>query len=80
MRFTLMVKAKKAGEELFFDYAKSWSKGAGLSFPEPLRQMVPSNYNSAVATFCNNMASFDLPIQSQLDPSVELELLYRRPC
>jgi UDP-2-acetamido-2,6-beta-L-arabino-hexul-4-ose reductase len=43
-------------------------------FPNLFGKWCRPNYNSAVATFCNNIAN-DLPIQVN-DPSVELELLY----
>ncbi len=67
--------SKKAGEELFFDYAKeTGSKVLVYRFPNLFGKWCRPNYNSAVATFCNNIAN-DLPIQVN-DPSVELELLY----
>ena len=67
--------SKKAGEELFFDYAKeTGAKVLVYRFPNLFGKWCRPNYNSAVATFCNNMAN-DLPIQVN-DPSVELELLY----
>ena len=43
-------------------------------FPNLFGKWCRPNYNSAVATFCNNIAN-DLPIQVN-DPNVELELLY----
>lgn len=68
-------KSKLAGEELFFDYAKeTGAKVLVYRFPNLFGKWCRPNYNSAVATFCNNMAH-DLPIQVN-DPSVELELLY----
>lgn len=67
--------SKKAGEELFFEYAKeTGAKVLVYRFPNLFGKWCRPNYNSAVATFCNNMAN-DLPIQVN-DPSVELELLY----
>ena len=67
--------SKKAGEELFFDYAKeTGSKVLVYRFPNLFGKWCRPNYNSAVATFCNNIAN-DLPIQVN-DPAVELELLY----
>lgn len=67
--------SKKAGEELFFDYAKeTGAKVLVYRFPNLFGKWCRPNYNSAVATFCNNIAK-DLPIQVN-DPSVELELLY----
>lgn len=68
-------KSKKAGEELFFDYAKeTGAKVLVYRFPNLFGKWCRPNYNSAVATFCNNIAN-GLPIQVN-DPSVELELLY----
>ena len=68
-------KSKKAGEELFFDYAKqTGAKVLVYRFPNLFGKWCRPNYNSAVATFCHNYAH-DLPIQVN-DPSVELELLY----
>lgn len=67
--------SKKAGEELFFDYSKA--TGARVlvyRFPNLFGKWSRPNYNSAVATFCNNIAN-DLPIQVN-DPSTELELVY----
>ena len=67
--------SKKAGEELFFDYAKeTGAKVLVYRFPNLFGKWCRPNYNSAVATFCNNIAN-DLPIQVN-DPSIELELLY----
>ncbi len=68
-------RSKKAGEELFFDYGKeSGAKVLVYRFPNLFGKWCRPNYNSAVATFCNNYAN-DLPIQVN-DPSVQLELLY----
>ncbi len=68
-------KSKKAGEELFFDYGdETGAKVLVYRFPNLFGKWCRPNYNSAVATFCNNIAN-DLPIQVN-DPSVELELLY----
>ena len=68
-------KSKLAGEELFFDYAKeTGAKVLVYRFPNLFGKWCRPNYNSAVATFCNNIAN-DLPITVN-DPSVELELLY----
>ena len=67
--------SKKAGEELFFDYSKETGvKVLVYRFPNLFGKWCRPNYNSVVATFCNNIAN-DLPIQVN-DPSVELELLY----
>ena len=68
-------KSKKAGEELMFEYEKE--TGAPVlvyRFPNLFGKWCRPNYNSAVATFCNNIAN-DLPIQVN-DRSVEMELLY----
>lgn len=68
-------KSKKAGEELFFDYAKeTGAKVLVYRFPNLYGKWCRPNYNSAIATFCNNIAN-DLPIQVN-DPNVELEVLY----
>ena len=68
-------KSKLAGEELFFDYGKQEGvKVLVYRFPNLFGKWCRPNYNSAVATFCNNIAN-DLPIQVN-DPSTELELLY----
>ena len=68
-------KSKLAGEELFFEYsAETGAKVLVYRFPNLFGKWCRPNYNSAVATFCNNIAN-DLPIQVN-DPSVELELLY----
>lgn len=68
-------KSKLAGEELFFTYAQdTGAKVLVYRFPNLFGKWCRPNYNSAVATFCNNIAN-DLPIQVN-DPSTELELLY----
>ena len=68
-------RSKKAGEELFFAYAaRTGTKVLVYRFPNLFGKWCRPNYNSAVATFCNNLAN-DLPITVN-DPSVELELLY----
>lgn len=68
-------KSKLAGEELFFDYSKeTGAKVLVYRFPNLFGKWCRPNYNSAVATFCNNIAN-DLPIQVN-DRSTELELLY----
>ena len=68
-------KSKLAGEELFFAYGmETGAKVLVYRFPNLFGKWCRPNYNSAVATFCNNMAN-DLPIQVN-DPSTELELLY----
>ena len=68
-------KSKLAGEELFFEYGKeTGAKVLVYRFPNLFGKWCRPNYNSAVATFCNNIAN-DLPIQVN-DRSTELELLY----
>ena len=68
-------RSKKAGEDLFLQYQEETSaKVLIYRFPNLFGKWCRPNYNSAVATFCNNIAN-DLPIQVN-DPSVELELLY----
>ena len=68
-------KSKLAGEELFFNYSKeTGAKVFVYRFPNLFGKWCRPNYNSAVATFCNNIAN-DLPIQVN-DPNTELELLY----
>lgn len=68
-------KSKLAGEELFFDYGRACGvKVLVYRFPNLFGKWCRPNYNSVVATFCNNIAN-DLPIVID-DPSVELELLY----
>lgn len=68
-------KSKLAGEELFFDYGRRTSaKVLVYRFPNLFGKWCRPNYNSAVATFCNNIAN-DLPIVVN-DSTVELELLY----
>ena len=68
-------KSKKAGEELMFEYAnETGAKVLVYRFPNLFGKWCRPNYNSAVATFCNNIAN-DLPIQVN-DRSVEMELLY----
>ncbi len=68
-------RSKKAGEELFFSYGEeTGAKVLVYRFPNLFGKWCRPNYNSAVATFCNNIAN-DLPIQVN-DPSVQLELLY----
>ena len=68
-------RSKKAGEELVFEYAKDTNaKVLVYRFPNLFGKWCRPNYNSAVATFCNNIAN-DLPIQVN-DRAVQLELLY----
>ena len=68
-------RSKKAGEELFFDYQnETGAKVLVYRFPNIFGKWCRPNYNSAVATFCNNTAN-DLPITVS-DRAVQLELLY----
>ena len=68
-------RSKKAGEELVFEYGKqTGAKVLVYRFPNLFGKWCRPNYNSAVATFCHNIAN-DLPIQVS-DRNVELELLY----
>ena len=67
--------SKRDGEELFFKYEKeTGAKVYVYRFPNLVGKWVRPNYNSAVGTFCNNIAN-DLPITVN-DPSVELEMLF----
>ena len=67
--------SKKAGEELFFRYGEeTGAKVLVYRFPNLVGKWVRPNYNSAVGTFCHNIAN-DLPITVN-DPSVELEMLF----
>ena len=68
-------KSKLAGEQLFFDYAaETGAEVLVYRFPNLFGKWCGPNYNSAVATFCHNIAN-DLPITVS-DPAIELELLY----
>ena len=67
--------SKKAGEDLFLRYQEeTGAKVLVYRFPNLFGKWCRPNYNSVIATFCNNIAK-DLPIHVN-DPSVELELLY----
>lgn len=67
--------SKKAGEELFFQYGEETGvKVLVYRFPNLVGKWVRPNYNSAVGTFCNNIAN-ELPITVN-DPKVELEMLF----
>ena len=67
--------SKKAGEELFLAYGQETGNRVMVyRFPNLVGKWVRPNYNSAVGTFCNNIAN-DLPITVN-DPSVELEMLF----
>lgn len=68
-------RSKKAGEELFLEYGKeTGAKVLVYRFPNLYGKWCRTNYNSAIATFCNNIAN-DLPIQVN-DRSVQMEILY----
>ncbi len=68
-------KSKKAGEDLIFSYGEETGALVYVyRFPNLFGKWCRPNYNSAVATFCHNIAN-DLPIQVS-DRAVELELLY----
>ena len=68
-------KSKKAGEDLMFQYGEeTGAKVLVYRFPNLYGKWCRPNYNSAVATFCNNIAN-DLPITVN-DPTVDMELLY----
>jgi len=68
-------RSKRAGEELVFSYGEeTGAKVLVYRFPNLFGKWCRPNYNSAVATFCNNIAN-DLPITVS-DRSVRLELLY----
>ena len=67
--------SKRAGENLLFNYSQeTGAKVLVYRFPNLFGKWCRPNYNSAVATFCNNIAN-DLPIQVN-DPSVVMHLVY----
>ena len=67
--------SKKAGEDLLIKYSEDTSAKVMIyRFPNIFGKWARPNYNSAVATFCNNIAN-DLPITVS-DENTELELLY----
>lgn len=67
--------SKREGENLFFQYQKETGAPAYVyRFPNLVGKWVRPNYNSAVGTFCNNIAN-DLPVTVN-DPNVELEMLF----
>ena len=68
-------RSKLAGEELIFNYGiETGAQVYVYRFPNLVGKWVRPNYNSAVGTFCNNIAN-DLPITIN-DPNVELEMLF----
>ncbi len=67
--------SKRAGEELMFDYAReTGAKVLVYRFPNVFGKWCRPNYNSAVATFCYNIAR-GLPIRVN-DPNVTMHLVY----
>lgn len=67
--------SKRAGEQLIFDYSReTGAKVLVYRFPNVFGKWCRPNYNSAIATFCNNIAN-DFPIQVN-DPSVVMNLVY----
>lgn len=68
-------RSKREGEELFFQYsAETGAEVYVYRFPNLIGKWIKPNYNSAVGTFCHNIAN-DLPI-TVTDRSTELELLF----
>lgn len=67
--------SKRAGEELFFSYSEEVGASVYVyRFPNVFGKWCRPNYNSAVATFCNNIAA-DLPIQVN-DRDTQMKLVY----
>ena len=67
--------SKRAGEQLMFDYAReTGARVLVYRFPNVFGKWCRPNYNSAVATFCHNIAR-DLPIRVN-DPGVVMHLVY----
>jgi UDP-2-acetamido-2,6-beta-L-arabino-hexul-4-ose reductase len=68
-------KSKRAGEDLFFSYSnETGAKVLIYRFANLFGKWCRPNYNSAIATFCNNVAN-DMPIQVN-DPSVQMDIVY----
>ena len=68
-------RSKKAGEELFFEYGRqTGARVLVYRFPNIVGKWAKPNYNSAVATFCSNIAN-DIPI-TVTDETTELEMLF----
>ncbi len=68
-------RSKRAGEDLFLEYSERCGARVLIyRYPNLFGKWCRPNYNSAVATFCNNIAN-ELPITVS-DPEIELELLY----
>ncbi|MGG3560525.1 capsular polysaccharide biosynthesis protein CapF [Neobacillus rhizosphaerae] len=67
--------SKRAGEDLLFQYSnQTGAKALVYRFPNVFGKWCKPNYNSAVATFCNNIA-YGLPINVN-DPNVKMNLVY----
>lgn len=67
--------SKKAGEDLLFSYGEeTGSRVLVYRFPNVFGKWCRPNYNSAIATFCHNIAR-DLPIQVN-NPNVVMSLVY----
>ncbi len=68
-------RSKRAGEDLMLQYREETkAKVLVYRFPNVFGKSCRPNYNSAIATFCNNIAR-DIPIKVN-DPSVEMNLVY----
>ena len=68
-------RSKRAGEELFFAYARETGAEALVyRFPNVFGKWCRPNYNSAIATFCHNTAN-GLPVQVN-DPSTPMDVVY----
>lgn len=68
-------RSKQAGEKLLRDYGNETGARVFIyRFPNVFGKWCRPNYNSAVATFCHNIAR-DLPITIN-DPSVLMQLVY----
>lgn len=67
--------SKRAGEQLLFDYGReTGARVLVYRFPNVFGKWCRPNYNSAVATFCHNIAH-NLPIQVN-DPKTIMNLVY----
>lgn len=67
--------SKKAGEDLLFTYSKETNAPVFVyRLPNVFGKWCRPNYNSAIATFCNNIAN-NLPIKVN-DPTVKMQLVY----
>lgn len=71
----LYGESKRAGEDLLFAYSKETNAPVFVyRLPNVFGKWCKPNYNSAVATFCNNIAN-DLPVLIN-DPNVSMKLVY----